>query len=103
MTYRRTLWSHCPLTDFWRVGRGYADKLQKYGLYTMGDIARCSVEKDKLYNEDLLYRMFGINAELLIDHAWGADNYCRHKELQAAVRVLQPINCNLKKINSTSN
>lgn len=56
MTYRRTLWSHCPLTDFWRVGRGYADKLQKYGLYTMGDIARCSVEKDKLYNEDLLYR-----------------------------------------------
>ena len=69
----------------------------------MGDIARCSVEKDKLYNEDLLYRMFGINAELLIDHAWGADNYCRHKELQAAVRVLQPINCNLKKINSTSN
>ena len=65
MTYRRTLWSHCPLTDFWRVGRGYADKLQKYGLYTMGDIARCSVEKDKLYNEDLLYRMF--SNEFLVD------------------------------------
>ncbi len=66
MEYRRLLWSHRPLTDFWRVGRGYARKLETHGLYTMGDIARCS-----LTNEDLLYRLFGVNAELLIDHAWG--------------------------------
>lgn len=71
MTYRQTLWSHRPLTDFWRVGRGYSNKLERIGLYTMGDIARCSIENGSLYNEDLLYRMFGINAELLIDHAWG--------------------------------
>lgn len=71
-TYRRTLWSHRPLTDFWRVGRGYARKLEKVGLYTMGDIARCSIGKpDAYHNEDLLYHLFGINAELLIDHAWG--------------------------------
>lgn len=66
ISYRRALWSHRPLTDFWRVGRGYARKLENCGLYTMGDIARCS-----LTNEDLLYRLFGKNAELLIDHAWG--------------------------------
>lgn len=72
MTYRELLWTHRPLTDFWRVGRGYAKKLEVYGLYTMGDIARCSVGKsDEYHNEDLLYRLFGINAELLIDHAWG--------------------------------
>lgn len=71
MTYRKTLWNHRPLTDFWRVGRGYCEKLEKHGLYTMGDIALCSVSKDSVYNEELLYRMFGINAELLIDHAWG--------------------------------
>lgn len=71
MTYRKTLWNHRPLTDFWRVGRGYSDKLERHGLYTMGDIARCSIENGSFYNEDLLYRMFGINAELLIDHAWG--------------------------------
>lgn len=72
MSYRRQLWNHRPLTDFWRVGRGYAKKLEEYGLYTMGDIARCSIgKKTDLYNEDLLYKMFGINAELLIDHAWG--------------------------------
>ena len=71
-TYRRTLWSHRPLTDFWRVGRGYAEKLESVGLYTMGDIARCSLGKtDEYYNEDLLYKLFGVNAELLIDHAWG--------------------------------
>ena len=64
--YRRSLWGHRPLTDFWRVGQGYAKKLEERGLFTMGDIARCS-----LRNEDLLYRMFGVNAELLIDHAWG--------------------------------
>ncbi|MBO6214347.1 MAG: DNA methylase [Lachnospiraceae bacterium] len=72
MSYRRILWNHRPITDFWRVGRGYAKKLAAHGLYTMGDIARCSVgKKDDYYNEDLLYRLFGINAELLIDHAWG--------------------------------
>lgn len=70
MSYRRLLWLHRPLTDFWRVGRGYTKKLEQYGLYTMGDIARCSVGKElDFYNEDLLYKMFGINAELLIDHA----------------------------------
>ena len=72
MSYRRKLWSHRPLTDFWRVGKGYAKKLEEYGLYTMGDIARCSIGKEnELYNEDLLYKLFGVNAELLIDHAWG--------------------------------
>ena len=72
MSYRRLLWDHRPLTDFWRVGRGYAKKLEHAGLMTMGDIARCSVGRaSDYYNEDLLYRMFGVNAELLIDHAWG--------------------------------
>lgn len=71
-SYRRLLWDHRPLTDFWRVGRGYARKLEKCGIYTMGDIARCSLGKpEEYYNEELLYRLFGINAELLIDHAWG--------------------------------
>ena len=72
MCYRRKLWSHRPLTDFWRVGGGYAKKLEQNGLFTMGDIARCSVGKpNEYYNEDLLYKLFGVNAELLIDHAWG--------------------------------
>jgi DNA polymerase V len=72
MSYRRKLWSHRPLTSFWRVGKGYAKKLESCGLYTMGDIARCSLGKPgDYYNEDLLYKLFGINAELLIDHAWG--------------------------------
>ena len=66
MGFRRGLWSHQPLTDFWRVGRGYAKKLEQNGMFTMGDVARCSVK-----NEDLLYQLFGKNAELLIDHAWG--------------------------------
>ena len=66
MTYRKEFWSHRPITDFWRVGRGYAKKLESYGMYTMGDVARCSEQ-----NEELLYRLFGVNAELLIDHAWG--------------------------------
>ena len=71
-SYRRELWTHRPLTDFWRVGKGYAKKLEAAGLYTMGDIARCSLGKPgDYYNEDLLYRMFGVNAQLLIDHAWG--------------------------------
>lgn len=72
MSYRRLLWNHRPLTDFWRVGRGYAKKLEENGLYTMGDIARCSIGKPSdFYHEDLLYQLFGVNAELLIDHAWG--------------------------------
>ena len=71
-TYRRLLWDHRPLTDFWRVGHGYAKKLEAHGLYTMGDIARCSVGKPTdYYNEKMLYQLFGVNAELLIDHAWG--------------------------------
>ncbi len=70
--YRSLLWGHRPLTDFWRVGRGYAKKLEENGLYTMGDIARCSLGGPSDYhNEELLYRLFGVNAELLIDHAWG--------------------------------
>ena len=72
MSYRHLLWNHRPLTDFWRVGRGYTKKLEENGLFTMGDIARCSLGKPNEYhNENLLYKLFGINAELLIDHAWG--------------------------------
>ena len=71
-SYRRQLWTHRPLTDFWRVGRSYTRKLEEKGLYTMGDIARCSLGgPDEFYNEELLYKLFGVNAELLIDHAWG--------------------------------
>ena len=65
-SYRRLLWDHKPLTSFWRVGHGLAAKLESYGMYTMGQIARCSIN-----NEELLYKLFGVNAELLIDHAWG--------------------------------
>ena len=64
--YRKLLWNYTPITDFWRVGKGYSAKLEKHGIYTMGDVARTSIN-----NEDLLYKLFGINAELLIDHAWG--------------------------------
>jgi len=72
MAYRRILWTHKPLTDFWRVGRGSAGKLEENGIFTMGDVAKCSIgKKNEYYNEDLLYKLFGINAELLIDHAWG--------------------------------
>ena len=71
-SYRKLLWGHRPLTDFWRVGPGYRDKLEAYGLYTMGDIARCSVGGyGDFHNEELLYRLFGVNAQFLIDHAWG--------------------------------
>ena len=66
MTYKKLLWDHRPITDFWRVGKGYAKKLEEHRIYTMGDIARVSIQ-----NEELLYKLFGINAELLIDHAWG--------------------------------
>lgn len=71
ISYRKQLWTHRPLTDFWRVGQGYAKKLEAQGLLTMGDIARCSLGMPTdYYNEDLLYKIFGVNAELLIDHAW---------------------------------
>ena len=83
ITYRKLLWAHRPLTDFWRVGPGYAKKLETYGLYTMGDSARCSLGKPgEYYNEDLLYKLFGINAELLIDHAWGWEP-CRMADVKA--------------------
>lgn len=91
MGYRKQLWAHRPLTDFWRVGKGYARKLEQYGLYTMGDIARCSIgEPDNFYNEELLYKLFGINAELLIDHAWGWEN-CT----MADIKAYQPENNSL--------
>lgn len=77
MSYRRLLWSHKPITDFWRIGRGYRDRLASLGLYTMGDVARFS-----LSNEDVLYRTFGVNAELLIDHAWGYEP-CSMKDIKA--------------------
>ena len=77
MSYRKTLWNHTPLTSFWRVGAGYSKKLESNGLFTMGDIARCSIE-----NEDLLYKLFGVNAELLIDHAWGWEP-CTIKDIKA--------------------
>ena len=77
MSFRRRLWSHQPITDFWRVGRGYAKKLEQHGMFTMGDVALCS-ERD----EELLYRLFGKNAELLIDHAWGWEP-CRMADIKA--------------------
>lgn len=82
-SYREQLWSHRPLTDFWRVGRGISRKLEASGLYTMGDVARCSIGgANDFYNEELLYRLFGINAELLIDHAWGYEP-CTMAEIKA--------------------
>ncbi len=77
MSYRRLLWTHTPITDFWRVGRGYSEKLKKYQMYTMGDVALCS-----LTNENLLYKLFGVNAELLIDHAWGYES-CTIEDIRA--------------------
>ena len=77
MSYRRLLWKHQPLTDFWRVGKGYSDRLERYGMYTMGDVALCSIS-----NEDLLYNLFGVNAELLIDHAWGYES-CEIKDIKS--------------------
>lgn len=82
-TYRQYLWAHTPITDFWRVGKGYARKLADYGMYTMGDIARCSVGGPRdAQNEELLYKLFGINAQLLIDHAWGWEP-CEIKHIKA--------------------
>lgn len=81
--YRKLLWDHRPITDFWRVGKGYKKKLENIGLFTMGDIAKCSIGKDdEYYNEDLLYKIFGVNAELLIDHAWGYEP-CKMSDIKA--------------------
>ena len=77
VSYRVKLWNHKPLTDFWRVGKGIANKLEEYNMHTMGDVARCSIE-----NENLLYKLFGINAELLIDHAWGYEP-CTMKDIKS--------------------
>lgn len=88
MQYRKYLWNHKPITDFWRVGKGYAKRLEKVGLFTMGDIAKCSVGKaNEYYNENLLYDLFGINAELLIDHAWGYES-CT----MADIKDYKPVN-----------
>ena len=91
MSYRRQLWNHRPLTDFWRIGKGYAKKLEQIGLYTMGDIARCSLgTAQDAYNEDRLYQLFGVNAELLIDHAWGYEP-CT----MADIKAYQPENTSI--------
>ena len=82
-SYRRELWTHRPLTDFWRVGPGYRKKLEGCGLRTMGDIARCSLGgPGEFHNEDLLYKLFGVGAELLIDHAWGWES-CTMAQIKA--------------------
>ena len=83
LTYRRKYWTHRPLTDFWRIGRGIAAKLEANGLYTLGDVARCSLGKPwQRHSEDLLYKLFGVNAELLIDHAWGWES-CTMADIKA--------------------
>ncbi len=76
-SYKEILWNHEPLTDFWRIGRGISNRLKEYGIYTMGDIAKTSIE-----NEDLLFKLFGINAELLIDHSWGYEP-CTLKDIKS--------------------
>lgn len=112
MSYRRQLWDHMPLTDFWRVGHGIARKLARYGMFTMGDVARCSVD-----NENILYELFGINAELLIDHAWGwepvtmdlvksyrpeAKSICSGQVLQSAYTVPRARNVVMEMADSVS-
>ena len=82
-SYRQKLWDHRPLTDFWRIGPQTAKKLEQNGMFTMGDVARCSVGKiNQFHNEELLYRLFGVNAELIIDHAWGWEP-CRMEDIKA--------------------
>ena len=93
MTYRKLLWDHKPITDFWRVGKGYAKRLEKYRIYTMGDIARISVQ-----NEDFLYNLFGINAELLIDHSWGwesatIESIKAYKPMSSSISSGQVLHC----------
>lgn len=99
MRYRKYLWNHTPITDFWRIGQGYAKRLEQIGLFTMGDIAKCSVGKPTdYYNEELLYRMFGVNAELLIDHAWGyepctMEDVKRYRPKNTSVGTGQVLSC----------
>lgn len=83
MSYRQALWAHEPITDFWRVGAGTARRLAQAGMHTMGDVARCSLGKaEDRHNEELLYELFGVNAELLIDHAWGYEP-CTIQDIRA--------------------
>lgn len=101
ISYRKNLWEHRPLTDFWRVGPGYARKLESVGLHTMGDIARCSLGgPGEYYNENLLYKLFGVNAELLIDHAWGwepctIDEIKAYKPESSSLGAGQVLQCSL--------
>ena len=93
MTYRKLLWNHTPITDFWRVGKGYAKRLEKHGIYTMGDVAKTSIE-----NEELLYKLFGVNAELLIDHSWGWEpttikNVKAYKPMSNSISSGQVLHC----------
>jgi len=91
MKYKKLLWNHTPITDFWRIGKGYEKRLESIGLYTMGDIARCSLGKDTDYhNEELLYKTFGVNAELLIDHAWGIEP-CTIKDIKSYKPITKSI------------
>ena len=93
MSYRKMIWNHLPITDIWRVGSGISKRLEKYGMYTMGDVARCSID-----NEDLLYKLFGVNAELLIDHAWGyepctIESIKNYKPLAKSISSGQVLQC----------
>ena len=93
VTYRKTLWNYRPITDIWRIGGGIANKLAQHHIYTLGDIAKCSLE-----NEDLLYKLFGVNAELLIDHAWGVEpctieSIKSYKPLEKSIHMGQVLPC----------
>lgn len=90
--YRKLLWGHTPITDFWRVGKGYKKRLASVGIHTMGDVARCSLGgREDFHNEDLLYKLFGVNAELLIDHAWGVEP-CMISDIKAYIPSSNSIN-----------
>lgn len=92
LSYRKLLWGHTPITDFWRVGKGYKKRLASVGIHTMGDVARCSLGgREDFHNEDLLYKLFGVNAELLIDHAWGVEP-CMIRDIKAYTPSSNSIN-----------
>lgn len=99
ISYRRELWNHTPLTDFWRVGHGIARKLEQRQMFTMGDIARCSAGGSNTpYNAGLLFKLLGKNAELLIDHAWGYEpctmaEIKRYKPVNNSVNSGQVLHC----------
>ncbi len=91
-SYRNELWAHTPITDFWRIGKGYEKKLHDAGLYSMGDVARCSLGgENDFHNSNLLYKLFGVNAELLIDHAWGYEP-CTIKDIKSYKPISKSIN-----------